>query len=111
MDVKSTFLNRILEEEVYTEKLEGFVDLNKKDMVCKFHKALYGLKQAPKDWYERFHNYLMKIDFQRTNDNNSVYIKGPHKNIMLVEMFVDDTLFTGNDEICKDFSEAMRKEF
>ena len=49
MDIKFTFLNGILEEKVYIEKLEGFVDDNNKDMVCKLHKALYGLKKAPRD--------------------------------------------------------------
>ena len=43
MDVKSTFVNGILEEEVYIEQLEGFVDDNK-DMVCKLHKTLCGMK-------------------------------------------------------------------
>ena len=44
-------------------------------MVCKLHKAVYGLKQAPRALYERLHNYLIKIGFQRTNDNINMYIK------------------------------------
>ena len=75
MDVKSAFLNGILDEEVYIEQPKGFIDLDKRDMVCKLHKALYGLKQAPRAWYERLHNYLIQIGFQRNNDNNSLYIK------------------------------------
>ena len=59
MNVKSAFLNGILDEEVYIEQPEGFVDPNKRDMVCKLHKALYGLKQAPRAWYERLHSYLV----------------------------------------------------
>ena len=74
-DVKSTFLNGILEKEVYIEQPEGFVDINYKNMVCRLHKALYGLKQAPKAWYERVHKYLMNIGFERTNDNKNLYIK------------------------------------
>ena len=30
---------------------------------------------------------------------------------VLVEIFVDDTFFTGNDDQCKEFSEHMNKEF
>ena len=72
MDVKSTFLNGILEEEVYREQLEGFLDENNKDMVCKLHKALYGLKQVPRAWYEKLHKYLVKIGFERTDDNSNL---------------------------------------
>ena len=75
MDVKSAFLNGILEEEVYIEKPEGFIDPNRRHVVCKLNKALYGLKKAPRAWYERLHNYLMQIRFSRTNDTNNLYIK------------------------------------
>ena len=112
MDVKSAFLNGILDEEVYIEQPEGFIDPDKKDMVCKLHKVLYGLKQAPRAWYERFHNYLIQIGFQRTNDKNSLYIKqGSYNKIVLAEIFVDDTLFTENYDQCKEFLEQMKKEF
>ncbi|GLJ46749.1 hypothetical protein SUGI_0985870 [Cryptomeria japonica] len=44
MDVKSTFLNGVLEEEVYIEKPKGFASEDGRDMVCKLKKAMYGLK-------------------------------------------------------------------
>ena len=44
MDVKTTFLNGVIEEEVYIEQPEGFETHEKKSHVCKFKKALYGLK-------------------------------------------------------------------
>ena len=73
-------------------------------MVCKLNKALYGLKKAPRAWYERLHNYLIKIGFQRSNNNNSLYIKeGPDKKIVLAEIYVDENLFIGNDDLCKVF--------
>ena len=75
MDVKSTFQNGILEEEVYIEQLEGFADKNNANMVCKLYKDLYGLKQALRAWYERLHTYLVKIGFERTDDNNNLYMK------------------------------------
>ena len=75
-------------------------------MVCKLHKALYGLKQTPRAWYERLHNYLKQIGFQRINDNNSLYIKeGLDNKIVLAEIFLGDTLLIGNDDICKEFLE------
>ena len=41
-----------------------------------------------------------------------MYIKeGSDNKIVLAEIFVDDTVFTGNDDLCKEFSEQMNKEF
>jgi hypothetical protein len=58
MDVKSSFINGELEEEVYIEQLEAFLLLEKEDYICILKKALYGLKQAPRTWYSRLDRYL-----------------------------------------------------
>ena len=44
MDVKTTFLNGELEEEIYMEQLEGFSSPGQEKKVCKLVKSLYGLK-------------------------------------------------------------------
>ena len=50
MDVKTTFLNGEIEEEVYVEQPEGFVIHEQKSHVCRLKKALYGLQQVPRAW-------------------------------------------------------------
>jgi hypothetical protein len=52
MDVKTTFLNRALDEEIYMEQPTGFVANDQEGIVCKLLKSLYSLKQAPKQWHE-----------------------------------------------------------
>ncbi|XP_055803610.1 uncharacterized protein LOC129872713 [Solanum dulcamara] len=54
IDVKTTFLNGELEEELYIEQPEGFVVPDKENKVYKLVKSLYGLKQAPKQWHAKF---------------------------------------------------------
>ncbi|GJU74484.1 retrovirus-related pol polyprotein from transposon TNT 1-94 [Tanacetum coccineum] len=53
MDIKSAFLNGLINEEVYVAQPLGFIDFEKPDHVYKLKKALYGLKQAPNAWYDR----------------------------------------------------------
>ena len=48
MDVKSTFLNGPLDEEVYVKQPSGFIQSGKEEKVYRLTKALYGLKQAPR---------------------------------------------------------------
>jgi len=47
MDVKSAFLNEVIEKEVLFKQPPGFEDLKHPDHVYKLKKSLYSLKQAP----------------------------------------------------------------
>ena len=74
MDVKSAFLNRMLQEEVYVEQPKGFVDPHRLDDVYKLKKALYGLKQAPRAWYDRLTAYLIEHGFKRGFTDTTLFI-------------------------------------
>nr|GEV45494.1 retrovirus-related Pol polyprotein from transposon TNT 1-94 [Tanacetum cinerariifolium] len=52
MDVKTSFLNEILKEEVYVCQPLSFISKQYLDHVYALDKALYGLKQAPRAWYD-----------------------------------------------------------
>ena len=45
MDVKIVLLNRVIEEEAYVEKPQGFEVYQKETHVCIWKKTLYGFKQ------------------------------------------------------------------
>ena len=68
MDVKSTFLNGILKEEVYVEQPPGYEVAGEEKKVYRFKRALYGLKQAPRTWYNRIDSYLMSNGFSKSNE-------------------------------------------
>lgn len=60
MDVKSTFSNGVLKEEVYMEKPLAYEVLRQERKVYRLKKALYRLKQALEASYNRFDSYLIQ---------------------------------------------------
>ncbi|KAI3700974.1 hypothetical protein L2E82_45615 [Cichorium intybus] len=58
MDVKSAFLNGYLEEEVYIDQPEGYVQKGQEEKVYRLKKALYVLKQAPRAWNTRIDEHF-----------------------------------------------------
>ncbi|CAA7032829.1 unnamed protein product [Microthlaspi erraticum] len=112
LDVKSAFLHGKLEEDVYVEQPQGYEVSDKKEMVYKLHKALYGLKQAPRAWFSRIEAYFIKEGFTNSPNEQSLFIKKLGGNILIVSVYVDDLLFTGNnDEMLEEFKCSMKREF
>ncbi|GJS54536.1 retrovirus-related pol polyprotein from transposon TNT 1-94 [Tanacetum coccineum] len=74
MDVKTTFLNGILKEEVYAGQPLGFVSKQYPDHLYALDKALYGLKQAPRAWYDVLLKFLIDSGFQK--ESKHVFVSG-----------------------------------
>ena len=73
MDVKTTFLNDEIEEEVYIEQPEGFETFDHESQVCQLMRYLYGLKQAPRAWYARIDNYFTELGFAKSEADTNLY--------------------------------------
>ena len=84
MDVKSAFLNGVIEEEVFVKQPPSFEDLKNPDHVYKLKKSLYGLKQAPRAWYDRLSNFLIKNDFKRGQVDTTLFRRTFEKYILVV---------------------------
>jgi hypothetical protein len=93
MDVNSTFLNGLLEEEVYVDQPPGFEVQEKPTKVYRLKKALYGLKKDPRAWYNIIDTYLIKSGFSRSQNEPTLYTKiDQHDTILIVCLYVDDMI-------------------
>ena len=61
MNVKTTFLNKEFDEEIYMDQLDAFVVNGQESKVCRLLKSLFGLKQASKQWHEKFDVYTISM--------------------------------------------------
>ncbi|GJT83981.1 putative RNA-directed DNA polymerase [Tanacetum coccineum] len=96
MDVKTAFLNGFLEEEIYMEQPEGFIDPNHPSKVCKLQRSIYGLKQASRSWNKRFDEEIKKFGFHQNLDEPCVYQKASGSNVIFLILYVDDIILMGN---------------
>ncbi|GJZ67006.1 putative ribonuclease H-like domain-containing protein [Tanacetum coccineum] len=112
MDAKSDFLYGKIKEEVYVCQPPGFKDPDFPDRVYKVEKALYGLHQAPRAWYETLSTYLLDNGFQRGKINKTLFIKRHKGDVLLVQVYVDDTIFgSTKKELCNAFKKLMHEKF
>ncbi|KAJ9552788.1 hypothetical protein OSB04_016833 [Centaurea solstitialis] len=112
MDVKCAFLNGVLQEEVYVEQPEGFVDPRYPEHVYILDKALYGLKQAPRAWYETLTDYLLGVGYKKGTIDPTLFLKRSGKDLIIVQIYVDDIIFASTKpEMCQEFENTMKSQF
>nr|GEX06657.1 hypothetical protein [Tanacetum cinerariifolium] len=92
MDVKTTFLNGSLNEEVYVAQPDEFVDPDHPEKVYRLRKALYGLKQASRAWYDELSKFLTSKGFTKCAIDQTLFTIRYEDDILLVQIYAKYTL-------------------
>ncbi|TYK23235.1 Retrovirus-related Pol polyprotein from transposon TNT 1-94 [Cucumis melo var. makuwa] len=112
LDVKSSFLNGILQEEIYVEQPEGCEKQGEGNKVYLFKKALYGLKHALRAWYSKIDEHLLSLGFLKSLSESTLYVKHNGTSILIVSLYVDGLLVRGNNaDHIQNFKWEMMKMF
>jgi hypothetical protein len=112
LDVSNAFLHGTLNEDVFMEQPQGFVDPYHPTFVCKLHKALYGLKQAPQAWFNRVSLSLQHLGFVGSLVDSFPFIFHSNNVVIFLLVYVDDILVTRNNKAAiSSLIYALQQEF
>jgi hypothetical protein len=112
MDVKSAFLNGVIQEEVYVRQSLGFESPKYPDRMYKFSKALYGLNQASRAWYARLKTFLLEHGYVMGSVDKTIFTLNHGTDFLLIQIYVDDIIFCGSSHtLMSIFQEMIESEF
>jgi hypothetical protein len=112
MDVKSVFLNSVIQEEVFVRQPPGFENPKYPNRVYKLSKALYGVKQVPQAWYVRLKTFLLEHGYVMESVDMTLFTLNHGTDFLLVQIYIYDIIFRGSSHsIVSSFQEMMKNEF
>jgi hypothetical protein len=112
MDVESSFLNGVIQEEVYVRQPPGFENPMYSNRVYKLSKALYGLKLASRAWYARLKTFLLEHGYVMESVDKTLFTLNHGNDFLLIQIYVDYIIFSGSSHVLvSSFQEMMEKEF
>lgn len=95
MDVKSAFSHGDLYEVIYIEQPPSF--MIDSTLAYQLQNLLQGLKQAHRAWYAKIDNFFISLGFKHCEYDHSLYVLHVHGNTLIVFVYVDDLVITGNN--------------
>lgn len=98
MDVIGTYLESALgqNEQLIFMKIPQGRQTGREGLVCKILKSLYGLKQAGRLWNKTIVKFFKKIGFNPTNGDLCILVFRKKKQLIIVEVYVDDLILAAN---------------
>lgn len=114
LDVKTAFLNRKLDEEIYLEIPEGleYEKEIKKTKVFKLEKAMYGLKISSNRWNKLFYEELKKLGLENDINEPCLFTWRKDGRVLILIFYVDDILLASNDNNkLEEVKQSLSKNF
>jgi hypothetical protein len=97
IDVKTTFFNEDLYENVYMTQPKDFVIEGKENLGCHLTKSIYGLKYASRQCNLKFDETIRKFGFNKNDEDNCTYAKFKNKKFIFLVLYVDDILLASSN--------------
>lgn len=97
MNVKITFLNGDLDEEIYMDQPEGFLANDKEHIVCKLKKSIDRLKHVSRQWYIKFNDIITNFKLKENIIVWCIYLKISGNKFIFLILDGDDILHATND--------------
>ena len=111
-DVSNAFLHGHLDEFVLCQQPIGFVHAERPQAVCRLDESLYGLRQAPRAWFTRFATYVVRLGFQATRSDSSLFVLRRGSDVAYLLLYVDDMVITASSSsLLHQIIHALRSEF
>jgi hypothetical protein len=108
IDVKSDFINDVIQEEVYVRQPTCFKSPKYPDRVYKLSNVLYRLKRAPRTWYARLKTFLLEHRYIMRSMDKTHFTLNHGTDFLLVQIYVNDIIFGGSSHtLVSRFQEMM----
>ncbi|OWZ15093.1 Gag-pol Polyprotein [Phytophthora megakarya] len=111
MDVKTAFLNGLLDEDIYMAQPDGLIDNIHPDYGCKHKRSLYKLRQSPHIWNKTIDEFMLKMGFEKCESDHCIYLKRDGQIMIFMALYVDDLIFTSSNKMLKDTKQALSERF
>lgn len=98
LDVVMAYINGDLDEVIFMEQPEEFIEKGKEDQVCLLKKSIYELKQSERQWFKKLDQALQSFGLTPLETEKCFYVMKNQGCHFIVVIYVDDLIVDSNDE-------------
>ena len=117
VDIETAFLYGNLEEEIFMKQPQGLKYMESEsdtdnEHVLVLKQSIYGLLQAARQFFKKLRDVLIeKMKFEKFLVDQCLLSRKGESGILIICLYIDDTMIVGNEIEIKKFKEEIKKYF